>query len=185
MIFPYCETFYDARVAQLVRATGLHPVGRGFESLLAYQSSFRAKQETKTVPAYRREAGPQSPKSTSTLRSTLRLGKPVFQATFDIQFDNDSILLRLHSHIGLGESTLRGRHHRSQQTTGGSQSRSRLPYVQVPPLENPDRNRLRFQRKGLRIRTLPQVARRQRIRKATFLNTEPILTNRFPCRSVL
>ena len=128
---------------------------------------------------------PQSPKSTSTLRSTLRLGKPVFQATFDIQFDNDSILLRLHSHIGLGESTLRGRHHRSQQTAGGSQSRSRLPYVQVPPLENPDRNRLRFQRKGLRIRTLPQVARRQRIRKATFLNTEPILTNRFPCRSVL
>ena len=59
--FPLLRAFYDARVAQLVRATGLHPVGRGFESLLAYQSSFRAKQETKTVPAYRREAGPQSP----------------------------------------------------------------------------------------------------------------------------
>ncbi len=35
-LFP---AFSDARVAQLVRATGLHPVGRGFESLLAHHFS--------------------------------------------------------------------------------------------------------------------------------------------------
>ena len=110
--FILISAFSDARVAQLVRATGLHPVGRGFESLLAHhlndggktwnsgysgnspllrrdenlkgfdeasqrakmgkskiwgeapslasqsllahQSSFRAKRETTTVPAYRR-----------------------------------------------------------------------------------------------------------------------------------
>ncbi len=37
-LFP---AFSDARVAQLVRATGLHPVGRGFESLLAHHFARR------------------------------------------------------------------------------------------------------------------------------------------------
>gem|GEM_PF-6942646 len=37
LISPLFPAFYDARVAQLVRATGLHPVGRRFESYPAHQ----------------------------------------------------------------------------------------------------------------------------------------------------
>ena len=38
LILSLSPAFSNARVAQLVRATGLHPVGRGFESLLAHHN---------------------------------------------------------------------------------------------------------------------------------------------------